>query len=262
MPDIHASAIVSPEAQLADDVVIGPFCVVGPDVVMDPGCKLHNGVTVEGRTHLAEGCELFTGAVVGKAPQILGFEDSPVSRIEIGARTIIREHATIHPGSPEQGGLTQVGADCLLMIGVHIAHDCIISDRCVMANNVTLGGHVHIGEQVWMGGLAAVHQHCRIGAHAFIGGGAILVDNVIPYGAVIGNHAHLAGINIVGLRRRGFSRQSIHDLRAAYRMLFADEGNFAERIEDTQTAYGASPEVAMILNFIEKNTGRSLCMPD
>lgn len=261
MADIHSSAIVSPEAQLADDVSVGPFCVIGPDVVMDAGCVLHNSVTVEGRTHLGAGCELYTGAVVGKAPQILGFEDSPVSRIEIGPRTIIREHATVHPGSAEQGGLTQVGSDCLLMIGVHIAHDCIVADRCVLANNVTLGGHVHIGEQVWMGGLAAVHQHCRIGAHAFIGGGAILVDNVIPYGAVIGNHAHLAGINIVGLRRRGFSRQSIHDLRAAYRMLFADEGTFSERIEDTQVAYGASAEVSKILTFIEKNTGRPLCMP-
>ncbi|MEO9971180.1 MAG: acyl-ACP--UDP-N-acetylglucosamine O-acyltransferase [Hyphomonadaceae bacterium] len=262
MADIHSSSVVSPEAEIADDVIIGPFCVVGPDVVIGASAVLHNGVTVEGRTVIGEGCELFTGAVIGKTPQILGFEDSPVSRIEIGARTIIREHATIHPGSAEQGGLTQVGTDCLLMIGVHIAHDCIIGDRCVLANNVTLGGHVHIGEQVWMGGLAAVHQHCRIGEHAFIGGGAILVDNVIPYGAVIGNHAHLAGINIVGLRRRGFSRQSIHDLRSAYRMLFADEGTFAERIDDTQAAFGGSDEVARILTFIEKNTARPLCMPN
>lgn len=261
MADVHATAVIAPEADIADDVSIGPFCVIGPDVVLGQGCILHNGVTIEGRTSIGEGCELFTGSVIGKAPQILGFEDSPVSRVEIGARTIVREHATIHPGSVEQGGLTQVGADCLLMIGVHIAHDCIIGDRCVMANNVTLGGHVHIGEQVWMGGLAAVHQHCRIGEHAFIGGGAILVDNVIPFGAVIGNHAHLAGINIVGLKRRGFSRQSIQDLRSAYRMLFADEGTFAERIDDTQATYSGSEEVTRILTFIEKNTARPLCMP-
>ena len=261
MAEIHDSAIVSPDAQIADDVKIGPFCMVGPEVTLEAGCVLHNGVTIEGRTHLEEGCELFTGAVIGKDPQILGYEPSPVSRIEIGARTIIREHATVHPGSAEHGGLTRVGSDCLLMIGVHIAHDCILADRCVLANNATLAGHVQIGEQVWLGGLAAVHQHCRIGAHAFVGGGAILVDNVIPYSIVVGNHARLAGINIVGLRRRGFSRQSIHDLRAAYRMLFADEGSFVERIEDTQAAYGGSPEVEKLLQFIEKNTGRALCMP-
>ncbi|MEL7454727.1 MAG: acyl-[acyl-carrier-protein]--UDP-N-acetylglucosamine O-acyltransferase, partial [Pseudomonadota bacterium] len=173
----------------------------------------------------------------------------------------IREHVTVHPGSPDAGGLTSIGSDCLLMIGVHIAHDCHVSDRCVLANTVTLGGHVTIGEQVWMGGLAAVHQNCCIGQHAFIGGGAILVDNVIPYGSVIGNHAHLAGINIVGLKRRGFSRQSINDLRAAYRMLFADEGTFSERLDDTRIAFGNAKEVREILDFIENNNSRALCMP-
>lgn len=261
MANHHSSAVISPNAKIGEDVAIGPFCVIGPDVVLGPRARLHNGVTIEGRTQIGEGCEIFSGAVIGKAPQILGFEDGETSRIEIGPRTIIREHATIHPGSPEAGGLTSVGADCLLMIGVHIAHDCHVADRCVFANNVTLGGHVTIGEQVWMGGLAAVHQNCRIGRHAFIGGGAILVDNVIPFGSVIGNHAYLAGINIVGLKRRGFARQTIHDLRAAYRMLFADEGTFVERIEDTKTAYGGCEEVNELLTFIEANDGRALCMP-
>lgn len=262
MSDRHRNAIIASEARVHESVEIGPFCVVGPDVELAAGVRLHNGVTITGRTRLAEACEVYTGAVLGKPPQILGFEDDSSSRIEIGPRTVIREHATIHPGSPHFGGLTSVGSDCLLMIGVHIAHDCKIADRCVFANNVTLGGHVTIGEQVWMGGLAAVHQNCRIGQHAFIGGGAILVDNVIPYGSVIGNHAHLAGLNIVGLKRRGFSRQTIHDLRAAYRMLFADEGTFAERIDDTRAAYGDCKEVAEILAFIDSNTGRSLCLPE
>jgi len=254
-------AVISPEATISDTAEIGPFCVIGPQVELGEHVKLHNGVTVVGRTKLSDGCEVFPGAVIGKAPQILGFEDSEASRIEIGPRTVIREHVTIHPGSIEHGGLTSVGADCLLMIGVHIAHDCQVGDRCVFANNVTLGGHVRIGEQVWMGGLAAVHQFCRIGQHAFIGGGAILVDNVIPYGSVIGNHAYLSGLNIVGLKRRGFPRQTIYDLRAAYRMLFADEGTFAERLSDTKSAYGDCSEVAEILAFIETDTGRALCMP-
>ena len=262
MTAYHTSAIIAPGASVPGSAEIGPFCVIGPDVVLGEGVKLHNGVTLQGRTHVSEGCEIFPGAVIGMQPQILGFEDAPDCRIEIGPRTTIREHVTIHPGSPDGGGLTSVGADCLLMIGVHIAHDCHVADRCVFANNVTLGGHVKVGEQVWMGGLAAVHQNCCIGQHAFVGGGAILVDNVIPYGSVFGNHAHLAGINIVGLKRRGFSRQTIHDLRAAYRMLFADEGTFAERIEDTRAAYGNCGEVDDILSFIETSTGRALCMPD
>lgn len=261
MTAYHTSAIVHPGAVIPESVEIGPFCVIGSDVVLGEGVKLHNGVTLQGRTTIGEGCEIFQGAVIGTQPQILGFEDGPESRIEIGPRTVLREHVTVHPGSPELGGITSIGADCLMMIGVHIAHDCRVADRCVFANGVTLGGHVTIGEQVWAGGLAAVHQNCRIGQHAFVGGGAILVDNVIPYGSVVGNHAHLAGINIVGLKRRGFERQNIHDLRAAYRMLFADEGTFVERIEDTRAAYGNCPEVADVIDFIENNSGRALCMP-
>jgi len=262
MTAYHKSAIIAPGAVVPESAEIGPFCVIGPDVVLGEGVKLHNGVTLQGRTRIGEACEIFPGAVIGTPPQILGFEDGPNSRIEIGSRTVLREQVTVHPGSPDAGGLTSIGADCLLMIGVHIAHDCHVADRCVFANNVTLGGHVTIGEQVWMGGLAAVHQNCRIGPHAFVGGGAILVDNVIPYGSVVGNHARLAGINIVGLKRRGFSRQTIHDLRSAYRMLFADEGTFAERIADTRAAYGDCPEVANVLGFIEMNTARALCMPE
>ncbi|MEM9668615.1 MAG: acyl-ACP--UDP-N-acetylglucosamine O-acyltransferase [Pseudomonadota bacterium] len=262
MTAYHTSAIIAPGATIPESAEIGPFCVIGPDVVLGEGVKLHNSVTLQGRTYIGDECELFPGAVIGTSPQILGFEDHPDSRIEIGPRTVLREQVTVHPGSPEHGGVTSIGSDCLMMIGVHIAHDCQVADRCVFANNVTLGGHVTIDEQVWAGGLAAIHQNCRVGQHAFIGGGAILVDNVIPYGSVVGNHAYLAGINIVGLKRRGFQRQTIHDLRSAYRMLFADEGTFAERLEDTRSAYGDCPEVDEVLSFIETNSGRALCMPE
>lgn len=260
--DIHPSAIVSPEAKLAENVRIGPFSIIGSDVELGEGVRLHNNVTIDGRTKIGSGCEVYPGAVLGKEPQILGFQDTPESRTEIGARTIIREHVTIHAGSPALGGITFVGNDCLLMVGVHIAHDCYVSDNCVFANQVTLGGSVHVEEHVWVGGMAAVKQFSRIGQHAFIAGGAMIGRSIIPYGYVLGNRAHLLGLNLVGLKRRGFSRESIHDLRAAYRMLFAKEGKFAERIADTKEAYSHSSEVRHILEFIETYEALELTLPE
>ena len=262
MSDIHQSAIVSAKARLGKDVHIGPFCVVGPDVELGDGVYLHNSVTINGRTRIDEECEIFPGAVIGTQPQILGFEDIPESRIEIGARTVIRENATLHPGSKPHGGLTKVGADCLLMVGVHIAHDCHVGDHCVFANQVTLGGNVRVEDYVWLGGLAAIVQHARVGKHAFSAGGAIITGNIIPYGYVLGNRARLVGLNTIGLKRRGFNRKQIHALRSAYRMLFAKEGSFAERVADTREAFGASDEVGDILQFIEKNEKQALVLPE
>lgn len=262
LSDIHETAVISPGAQIGDGVRVGPYSVVGPDVVLGDGVVLHNGVTIGGRTRLGAGCEVFTGAVIGMAPQILGFKDFPESRVEIGARSVIREHVTIHPGSEAYGGLTSVGEECLLMVGVHIAHDCRVAEKCVFANQVALGGNVHVEEQVWIGGLAAVVQHCRIGRHAFASGGAMIGGSVIPYGFVLGNRAHLVGLNVIGMKRRGFSRDQIHALRGAYRMLFANEGSFSERIVDTQEAYAGSAEVAHILDFIATYKTPALTVPE
>lgn len=259
--NIHPTAIVDTSADIAADVQIGPYCVVGPDAVLERGVKLHNHVTITGRTRLGEDVEIFSHAAMGGPPQVLGYKDSENSRVEIGARTIMREYTTIHAGSPDAGGLTRVGSDCLFMAYSHAAHDCDIGDKCVIANGAQIGGHVTVGEQVWMGGQIAVHQHCRIGKHAFLGGGAIAVTHVIPYGSVVGNQAKLAGLNIVGLKRRGFSRQTIHDLRAAYRLLFAEEGTFSERLVDTEETYSDSPEVMEIVEFIKAAKSRSICMP-
>lgn len=259
---IHPTAIVEEGAKLGADVAIGPFAHIGPEVVIGDRARIHGHATVIGQTELGAEVEVFPGAVIGGAPQILGFKDDGSSRLTIGAGTVMREHVTIHAGSPAHGGLTSVGEKCLLMVGVHVAHDCHVADRCVFANGAALGGHIVVGEQVWMGGLAAVHQFCRIGRHAFVGGGAIVVADVIPYGSVIGNHAHLAGLNIVGMKRRGFSRKAIHDLRAAYRMLFAKEGTFSERLEDAQQTYGECAELAEIIEFIRTSKSRALCLPE
>lgn len=259
---IHPTAIIESGAALGADVSVGAFAYIGEGVTLGDGCRIHPHATLTGRCELGRNVEIFPGAVIGGAPQILGFKDDGTSRVRIGEGTVIREHATIHGGSPAHGGLTSVGANCLLMVATHVAHDCHVGDKCVLANNVALGGHIVVGEQVWMGGLAAVHQFCRIGRHAFVGGGAIVVADVIPFGSVIGNHAHLAGLNIVGMKRRGFSRKSIHDLRAAYRMLFAKEGTFSERVQDAEASYGDCPELLEIIEFIRSSKSRSLCLPE
>ena len=258
---IHPTAIIDPSAEIGADVSIGPYSVIGPHVELEDRVKLHSHVVVTGRTRLSEDVEVFDHASLGGSPQIIGFQESEHSRLEVGARTVLREYSNLHTGSPESGGLTRIGADCLFMSYSHAAHDCDIGDKCVIANGTQIGGHVSVGEQVWMGGNVAVHQHCRIGKHAFLGGGAIVVAHVIPYGSVIGNHAHLAGMNIVGLKRRGFTREVIHDLRAAYRLLFAEEGTFSERLIDTEETYAARSEVIEIVDFIKAAKSRAICMP-
>jgi UDP-N-acetylglucosamine acyltransferase len=260
--DIHPTAIVEPGASLGENVKVGAFAIVGEHAELGDGCIIHPRASVIGRTKLGKDVEIFPNSVVGGAPQILGFKDDGTSRTVVGDRSIIREHTTIHAGSPAHGGLTELGDDCLLMVGSHIAHDCHFGNKCVLANNVQVGGHVSVADQVWMGGQAAIHQFCRIGPHAFVGGGAIVVADVIPYGSVIGNHAHLAGLNIIGMKRRGFSRKSIHDLRAAYRMLFAKEGTFSERVVDAEQTYGDCKEVMEIIAFIQSSKTRSLCLPE
>jgi UDP-N-acetylglucosamine acyltransferase len=165
-------------------------------------------------------------------------------------------------GTVHGGGVTRVGSRGLYMIESHVGHDCVIGDDVILTKQATLGGHCLIGDFVIVGGLAAVHQFCRVGRYAFIGGLAAVVKDIIPYGSVWGNHAHLEGLNLVGLKRRGFSRETINDLRAAYRLLFADEGTFQERLEDTTEAFGNSPEVMEIIEFIRADASRPLCLPE
>lgn len=258
---IHSTAVVEAGAQLGENVTIGAFAYVGPEAVIGDSAVIHPKATVIGQTTLGSATEVFPGAVIGGPPQVLGFKASAESRLIVGDRTILREHSTLHTGSPEHGGLTSIGKDCLFMAHTHAAHDCVIGDKCVIANNTHIGGHVTVGHQVWFGGAVAVHQWCRIGDHAFVGGGSILVADVIPFGSVVGNHAHLAGLNVVGLKRRGFSRETIHKLRAAYRMLYAKEGTFTERLEDTAATFSDAAEVMQIVKFIRDSKNRALCLP-
>ncbi len=260
MSQVHPTAVVGTGARLAQHVEVGPYSLVGADVSLGEGVKIGSHVVIVGATEIGAGCTVHPFAVLGGPPQHAGHRGEP-TRLVIGPRNLIREHVTMHCGTAMGRGVTTVGSDGFFMVGVHVGHDCVVGDHVLMANNATLGGHVTLGDHVIMGGLSAAHQNTRIGRHAFIGGMAGVNHDVIPFGNVWGNHAHLEGLNLVGLKRRGFSREAINTLRAAYRMLFAEEGTFQERLEDTAYAYSGSPEVMEIVDFIRADASRPLTTP-
>lgn len=260
MSTIHPTAIVEDGATVADDVVIGPYCVVGKDVVLAAGVRLESHVVVTGRTSVGEGTRIFPFASIGHQPQDLKFHGEE-SRLIIGKNNMIREHVTMNPGTEGGGMETRVGDNCLFMMSAHVAHDCMIGNNAILVNNATLGGHVTLGDFAILGGLSAVHQFVRIGPHAMIGGMSGIENDVIPYGSVTGNRAHLQGLNLVGLKRRGFSRDVIHDLRKAYRLFFAQEGTLSERLADVAELFPDNEPVMDIVNFIRADSSRGICQP-
>jgi UDP-N-acetylglucosamine acyltransferase len=260
MTEVHSTAVVDPRAELASDVVIGPFCVVGPHVRLDEGVRLEAHVVVTGRTTLGAGCRVFSFACLGYRPQDLKYQGEETELL-IGRNNQIREHATMHPGTAGGGGVTRVGDDGLYMASIHVAHDCQVADGVIMANNTTLGGHVEVQEYAYLGGLCAVHQFVRIGRQAMIGGLAGVEQDVIPYGMVLGNRAYMNGLNIIGMKRRGVSREEVHELRTAYRLLFAPEGAFAERLAEVANQFAEHARVMEIVDFIRSAGNRAVCMP-
>jgi len=257
---IHPTAIVEDGARLTGEVTIGPYCVVGPHVILAEGVELASHVAVAGHTRVGAGTRIWPFASIGHQPQDLKYRGEE-SWLEIGANCMIREHVTMNPGTAGGGLHTRVGSNCLFMMGCHVAHDCRIGDNVIMANNATLAGHVEIGEFAFLGGLSAVHQFVRIGAHSMVGGMSGVEKDVIPYGSVIGNRAELGGLNLVGLKRRGFGRDVIHALRAAYRMIFQGEGSLAERAARAGEAYPDVEPVQQMVAFIRADTSRSFCTP-
>jgi UDP-N-acetylglucosamine acyltransferase len=254
---IHPSAIVAPRAELGVGVRIGPYCTVGPDVVIEDGAELVSHVVVDGTTRIGPGVVLFPFCTVGLAPQDLKYKGEQ-TRCEIGARTQIREHCTIHRGTVTGKGITRIGSDCMLMAVTHVAHDCTVGDHVLVANNVVMGGHVSIADHTVIGGAAAIHQFVRIGRAAMIGGVSGVEADVIPFGSVIGNRARLAGLNVIGLKRRGFDKAQIQRLHTAFRSLFNREGVFAQRLAETRHRFGEDPLVTEILAFIDTPSHRGL----
>ena len=259
--EIHPTAIVADGAGIAAGCRIGPYCVVGPEVTLAPGVVLHSHVAVAGRTTIGEATTVFPFASLGHQPQDLKYAGEPVELV-IGARNSIREHVTMNPGTAGGGGVTRVGDGCLFMMATHVAHDCVIGDGVIMANNATLAGHVEIGDQAVLGGLCAVHQHVRIGRGAMIGGLAGVVADVIPYGSVIGERAHLAGLNLVGLKRRGAGRDDIHGLRAAFGEMFEGEGTLQDRAKAAAERHAGNPLVREVTDFVAAGSARSFTVPD
>jgi UDP-N-acetylglucosamine acyltransferase len=261
MANIHATAVVDPSAKLGTEVEIGPFCVIGPDVELGDGTMVHSHAVITGRTTLGERCQVYPFASVGQRPQDVKYHGEP-STLTIGPNTTIREHVTINPGTEGGHMATKVGSGCLLMIAAHVAHDCELGDNVTLVNGATLGGHVTIGEGAIIGGLSAVHQFVRIGAYAFVGGMSGIAADVIPFGMAIGNRANLCGLNIVGLKRKRFPREQIHELRQAYRMLFSSEGTLKERLEDVESMFSTNPLAKQIIDFIKIQSDRSFCVPN
>ena len=257
---LHPTAIVDDGAEIGDGVRIGPYCIVGGEVRLGEGVELIAHVVMAGRTQIGPRTRVFPFASIGHRPQDLKYRGEP-SCLEIGADTVIREHVTVNPGTEGGGMVTRVGDRCMLMVGAHVAHDCQVGDGVIMANNATLAGHVTIGDFAILGGLSAVHQFARIGRHAMVGGMSGVENDVIPYGSVLGNRAFLSGLNIIGLKRRGFAREVIHDLRKAYRLLFAEEGTLAERLADVAEAFAAVEPVMEIVDFIRSDSSRAICQP-
>ena len=260
MAQVHPTAIVAPGARLAADVAIGPYCVIGDRVEIGAGAALAAHVVVDGRTTIGAGTRIFPFASLGQEPQDLKYcgEDSA---LVIGGRNTIREYVTINPGTTGGGLVTRIGDDCLFMVGAHIAHDCQIGDHVIMANNATLAGHVVIEEYAFLGGLSAVHQFVRIGRHAMIGGMSGVERDVIPYGQAMGNRARLTGLNIIGLQRRGFSREDIQALRNAYQFLFHSPGTLSDRVGETAERFAGIGPVEDIIRFIRADSSRAICQP-
>ncbi|MCC7271275.1 MAG: acyl-ACP--UDP-N-acetylglucosamine O-acyltransferase [Alphaproteobacteria bacterium] len=260
MTQIHPTAVVAPGAEVGSGATVGPFCCIGANVRLGDGASLVSHVVVDGHTTIGPETKVYPFAVLGLPPQHLRYQGEPTT-LEIGRGNTIREHVTMHPGTPFGIGTTRIGDNGLFMVGTHVAHDCVIGNNVVMANNATLGGHVQVGDHAYLGGLCAVHQYVRIGHHAMIGGMSGVESDVIPYGSVMGDRARLSGLNVVGLKRRGFSRDDIHHLRNAYRLLFAQEGTMAERLADVSELFQEHVPVMDIVNFIREDSNRAICQP-
>lgn len=260
MTDIHKTAIVDGKAGIGADVSIGPYCIVGPDVTLGDGVELKSHVVIDGRTAVGAGTVIYPFAVIGLPPQDLKYKGEP-STLTIGSNNVIREYVTMNPGTEGGGMETRVGDNGLYMIGVHVAHDCNIGTGVIMANNATLAGHVVVEDFAVIGGLAAVHQFVRIGAHAMIGGLSGVEQDVIPFGSVMGERANLSGLNIIGMKRRGFDREAIHGLRSAFKEIFDETGTLGDRLNVVADDYAGNEAVAQVVVFIRAESNRGLTRP-
>jgi UDP-N-acetylglucosamine acyltransferase len=257
---VHPRALVEEGAEIGAEARIGPFAVIGPEVRLGPGAEVRAHAVVTGATEIGADAAVFPFAVVGEVPQDLKYRGEPTCLV-VGARTRIREHATLNTGTAAGGGVTRVGEDCLIMAGAHVAHDCRVGDRVIMVNNSALAGHCVVEDEVILGGLSGVHQWVRLGRGAIVGAVTMVTHDVIPYGLVQGPRGRLDGLNLVGLKRAGVPRADITALRAAFQALAQGEGTFQDRArrlgEETESAY-----VRRIVDFVTGASDRSFLTPE
>lgn len=260
MAQIHASAVVEDGAQIGDGVTIGPFCHVGPQVVLEEGVELKSHVVVAGNTRVGARSRIFPFASVGHEPQDMKYAGEPNS-LTIGSDCIIREGVTINPGTAGDISRTAIGNRCVFLANSHVAHDCVVGNNVIFSNNVMLAGHCKVDDGVIIGGGAGIHQFCRIGKNAFIGGLAGVENDVIPFGIALGNRAYLGGLNVIGMKRAGIARESIHSARNLFKALFTSGRAIKDAVSEVDTALAVDPVAGEILKFIADGGDRALCTP-
>ncbi len=247
---IHPSAVVSERAELGRDCYIGPYCIVGDEVVLGERVRLESHVVVDGRTTIGDETHVYPFVSIGLASQDLKYRGEP-SETRVGRRNRIREFVTIHRGTEGGGMLTEVGDDCLLMAQAHVAHDCRIGNRVIMANAATLAGHVEVMDGANIGAYSGVHQFCRVGREAYVGGYSVVVKDALPFALTVGNHARCYGLNVTGMRRRGYAREATQALHHAFHLLLSSRLNTTQATERIREEIKDSPEVDELLRFIE-----------
>lgn len=261
MTKIHPSAVIEDGAVLGADVAIGPFCHVGANVRLGDGVELKSHVVVAGYTTVGDNTRIYPFASVGHQAQDLKYRGERTT-LEVGANCLIREGVTLNSGTEGGGGKTVIGDNCAFLANSHVGHDSVLGNNIILSNNVMIAGHVTVQDNVIFGGGAAVIQFTRVGAHAFVGGLAGLENDLIPFGMVTGNRARLQGLNLVGLKRRGFPREQIHALRNAYKAMFESaEGTLKSRTEKVRDEFPDQPLVAQLVGFVLSEEDRKFCTP-
>ena len=260
MPDIHPTAIVEDGARLAAGVTVGAFSIIGPSVTLAEGVAIDHHVVVRGRTSVGPRTRISAFSTIGGDPQDLSYRGEDTG-IEIGSDCVLRENSTVNRGTTRGRGVTSIGPHCFLMTGSHVAHDCVVGEHVILTNNALLGGHSMIGDYAIFGGGAAVQQRTRVGAHSFIGGLSGVTRDIVPFVMALGQRARLAGINVRGLKRRGFDGDTIHAIHSAYHLFFGSAGPRAERIASLAERFAGNAAVGTFIEFLRQSGERPLALP-
>ena len=258
---IHKFSVIHKSAKIGKKCVIGPFCLIGENVRLGDGCKLHSHVNLQGDVEIGENTEIFPFTSIGSAPQDLKYKGEK-TKVRIGSSCKIREYVTVNIGTEGGGGLTTVGDNCLLMVGTHIAHDCLIGNNVIFANHSTLAGHVVIHNNVVVGALSAIHQFSRIGEGAMIGGMSGVTADVVPFATVLGNRAKLSGINILGLKRRLINKSEVSQLRKVFKYIFYEKKHTLKvRIKEIENKNFKEKTIKVLIDFLSSDSERSFVLP-